>query len=187
MSRFDIQGTPIDGLTVLKRRPIEDSRGLLERLFCQETLNELLDGESIKQINRTVTRHKGSVRGLHFQNPPYAETKIVSCLRGEVWDVAVDLRKGSRTFLKHHAIVLTEHSQTTFVIPKGFAHGFQTLAPNCELLYFHTADYRPNAEGGINALDPRLAIEWPETIAERSERDTKHPMLQGGFSGIDVL
>ena len=186
MSRFDIQDTPIAGLTVLKRLPIEDSRGLLDRLFCQETLNELLVGESIRQANRTVTRNEGTVRGLHFQHPPYAETKVVSCLKGTVWDVAVDLRKGSKTFLHHYAIALSEFNQTTFVIPKGFAHGFQTLAPNCELLYFHTADYRHNAEGGINALDPRLALEWPEAIAERSERDTKHPMLQGDFLGLDV-
>lgn len=186
MSRFDIQYTPIAGLTVLKRQPIEDSRGLLERLFCQETLDHVLDGETIRQANRTVTRIKGTVRGLHFQHPPYSETKIVSCSKGEVWDVAVDLRKGSKTFLQHHAMVLSEHNQTTFLIPKGFAHGFQTLVPNCELLYFHTADYRPDNEGGVNALDPRIAISWPVAISERSRRDEQHAMLTEHFVGIDV-
>lgn len=184
MSRFDLHPTQMNGLQVFQRQPIGDSRGFLERLFCQETLGHYLQGKTIRQINRTLTEQKGTVRGLHFQYPPNAETKIVTCLKGQVWDVAVDLRRGSPTFLQHHAVLLTEDNYQSYLIPEGFAHGFQTLTPNCEMLYFHTADYIALNEGTLNALDPRLAIQWPESITERSERDTSHAMLTDNFNGI---
>lgn len=186
MSRFVLHPTPINGLQVIERQPIDDSRGFLERLFCQETLRLLLNGKSIRQINRTLTQAKGTVRGLHFQTSPRAEIKIVTCLKGQVWDVAVDLRRGSPTFLQHYAILLTEENHQSYLIPEGFAHGFQTLTPDCEMLYFHTVDYNAEAEGALNACDPRLAINWPELITKRSERDESHAMLTGDFHGIDV-
>lgn len=186
MRRFDFNPTPINDLLVITSRPVGDARGLLDRLFCQETLGHLTQGKMIRQINRTVTRKKGTVRGLHFQHPPYAETKIVSCLRGKVLDVAVDLRKGSPTFLQHHAVLLTAGTQCSYLIPEGFAHGFQTLTTDCEMLYFHTADYNSSAEGTLNALDPRLAINWPATIIERSERDTCQSMLVDDFQGLEA-
>ena len=186
MSGFVLNPTPIDALQVIDRKPIGDARGFLERLFCQETLGGLLQGKTIRQINRTQTQRKGTVRGLHFQFPPHAETKIVTCLRGEVWDVAVDLRRGSPTFLKHHAILLTEDNHQSYLIPEGFAHGFQTLTPNCEMLYLHTADYDAEAEGALNAVDPRVAIDWPELITARSDRDASHAMLTDNFHGISL-
>jgi dTDP-4-dehydrorhamnose 3,5-epimerase len=185
MSRFIQKKTPIDGLRVIHRQPIGDSRGFLERLFCQETLGGLTQGKSIRQINHTLTKKKGTVRGLHFQYPPHAEVKIVSCLKGVVWDVAVDLRKDSPTFLQYHAVILSEESFESFFIPEGFAHGFQTLTPDCEMLYFHTADYHSDAEGAINALDRRLDIKWPQAITERSERDLNHVMLPENFTGTE--
>ena len=105
--------------------------------------------QKICQINKTLTREKGTVRGLHFQQSPYAETKIVSCLRGKVWDVVVDLREGSSTFLSYHAVELSADNHKSYLIPEGFAHGFQTLTSNCELLYFHTAEYNKGS-GGSN-------------------------------------
>jgi dTDP-4-dehydrorhamnose 3,5-epimerase len=186
MSRFVLHSTPINGLQVIERQPIGDSRGLLERLFCQETLNSFLQGKTIRQINRTLTQNKGTVRGLHFQYPPFVETKIVTCLKGQVWDLAVDLRRGSSTFLQFHAVLLSEDNHQSYLIPEGFAHGFQTLTPDCEMLYFHTADYNAKAEGALNACDPRLAINWPEPITERSERDTNHAMLSDDFHGMDL-
>jgi len=129
----------------------------------------------------------GAVRGMHFQYPPHAEVKIISCLKGKVWDVAVDLRKGSPTFLQTHSVTLSEDVPQSYLIPKGFAHGFQTLTPDCELIYFHTADYNAAAEAGLNALDPRLDIQWPIAITERSKRDEQHPMLTDCFVGIDVV
>ena len=186
MSRFVLNPTLLHGLQVIERQPIGDSRGYLERFFCQETLSALLRGKTIRQINRTLTRKKGALRGLHFQYPPHAETKIVTCIKGQVWDVAVDLRRGSSTFLQHHTVLLSEDSHQSYLIPEGFAHGFQTLSPDCEMLYFHTADYNTEAEGALNACDLRLAINWPEPITDRSDRDENHAMLTDDFHGIDL-
>lgn len=186
MSRFVLHTTPISGLRVVERRPISDSRGFLERLYCRETLEEITHGKAIRQINRTLTRKRGVVRGLHFQYPPYAETKVVTCLKGKVWDVAVDLRRGSPTFLQYHAVLLSDDNWQSYLIPEGFAHGFQALAPDCEMLYFHTANYNAEAEGAVSALDARLGITWPERITERSERDESHTLLTDDFDGIPV-
>jgi len=186
MSRFVLEKTPIDALHVIQRQPMGDERGYLERMFCGDELKPIIGQRSIMQINHTLTEKAGTVRGMHFQHPPHAEMKLVSCLRGKVFDVAVDLRKGSPTFLNWHAEVLTETNHKTFVIPEGFAHGFQTLTDDCELLYLHTAAYAPDAEVGLNALDPRLAIAWPMPIAERSARDQQHAMLTPEFMGLSL-
>ena len=186
MSRFVLNQTPIAGLQVIQRQPIGDERGYLERMFCSEELQSIVGIRKIVQINHTKTAKTGTVRGMHFQYPPHAEMKLVSCLRGEVFDVAVDLRQGSSTFLKWYGEVLSEVNHKTFVIPQGFAHGFQTLTDNCELLYLHTAAYRPEAEAGLNALDERLAIKWPLPITERSMRDQQHPTLADDFAGIKL-
>ena len=186
MSRFAIHDTPLGGLQLIERKPLGDDRGFLQRLFCQESLGSLLGEKTIRQINHTLTRKLGAVRGLHFQHPPHAEVKIISCLKGMVWDVAVDLRRGSPTFLQHHAVALSEDVTQSYLIPEGFAHGFQALTPDCELIYFHTADYNATAEAGLNALDPCLGIKWPCPISERSQRDEQHAMLTNSFVGIDV-
>ncbi len=183
-ARFEILGTPVAGLHVLQRKPIGDSRGYLERLFCADELQALMPGRRIVQVNHTLTVSRGTVRGLHFQLPPHAETKFVHCLRGEVFDVAVDLRRNSPTFLHWHADVLSADNHKTFVIPEGFAHGFQTLSDDCEMLYFHTAAYRQEAEGGLNPQDPRLAIRWPLSVAGLSPRDAAHPLLDAAFAGV---
>lgn len=176
--------TSINGLRILQRKPIGDTRGYFERLFCNEELAELVPGASIAQINHTVTVNVGTVRGMHFQKPPHAEIKFVSCLCGEVFDVAVDLRYKSPTFLQWYAELLTADNHKTLVIPEGFAHGFQTLTDNCEMLYFHTAAYQPVAEDGLNAQDPRLGITWPLPVNNLSSRDAAHPFLDNGFKGI---
>lgn len=180
------QETSIKKLKLIEHQPNKDKRGFLSRLYCQKTLNHLMNGKMIKQINRTLTRNKGTVRGLHFQHPPYTETKIVSCLKGKVWDVAVDLRKGSTTFLNYHAEVLTEDNHKSYLIPEGFAHGFQALTSDCEMLYFHTADYNKELEDVINAVDPMIGIKWPQPITERSERDSNQTMLADNFKGIEL-
>ncbi len=183
-ARFNILDTPLQGLKLLQRKPLGDERGYLERLFCFEEFKTMIPGKSIAQINHTLTARRGAVRGLHFQNPPYAEAKFVSCLRGEVFDVAVDLRQSSPTFLQWHAEILSEENHRTLGIPEGFAHGFQALTPDCEMLYFHTASYRAESEGGVNALDSRLAIRWPLEITERSARDQALPNLKSDFKGL---
>ena len=181
---FTLTDTTIADLVVLERKPFKDDRGLFERLFCKDELSVLLTGKPIVQINHTLTEKAGAVRGMHFQYPPHAEVKFVSCLKGEVFDVAVDLRKNSSTFLRWHAEVLSADNFKTFVIPEGFAHGFQTLTEDCELYYLHSATYMSEAEGALNARDPRLGITWPKSITEQSERDQAHPMLGDDFDGV---
>ena len=182
--RFAVSDTPIAGVKVLTRSPVGDARGFLDRHFDVDELAGLLGGKPVAQVNHTLTRERGTVRGMHYQTPPHAEAKLVSCLRGEVFDVAVDLRRGSPTFLRWHAERLSPGNHKTLLIPEGCAHGFQALAPDCELLYVHTAPYAPNAEGGVHPRDPRLGISWPEPIAMLSPRDEAHPPIAGGFTGI---
>lgn len=184
-ARFAITATPLEGLHVLQRHPIGDSRGYLERLFCDADLAGWLRGRAIRQITRTRTEAPGTVRGLHFQHPPHAEDKVVTCLTGEVFDVAVDLRRHSATFLRWHGEVLSGENHRSLLIPAGCAHGFQTLAPDCELLYFHTAPHVPEAEGGLHVADPRLAITWPLPVHGLSARDTRHPSLTEAFAGVE--
>lgn len=185
MARFDFTATGLVGLTVVGRKPIEDARGFFSRFWCAEELREAGWGKPIAQINHTLTRRRGAVRGMHFQHSPHAEAKLVSCLRGEVFDVAVDLRRGSPTFLRWHGEVLSAANHRSLLIPEGFAHGFQTLAEDCELLYLHSAPYQPGAEGAVNAADPRLGIAWPLPISEQSDRDRAHAMLAADFPGIE--
>ena len=183
-TRFTTTATPLPGLTLVQRHPIGDPRGYLERLYCQDELIALLDGRTIVQVNHSYTAGQGTMRGMHFQHHPHAEMKLVTCLRGEAFDVAVDVRRGSPTMLQWHGEWLSAENHRTLLIPEGFAHGFQTLTPDCELLYLHTAAFAPEAEGGLNALDPRLGVDWPLPPAERSERDRSLPLLDATFAGI---
>ena len=188
MSRsFDFITTPIQGLYRVDRKPMTDSRGFLSRLFCSEEFKSIGLKQPIEQINHTLTIEKGSVRGMHFQYPPHMETKIINCTQGEVFDVAVDIRKDSPTFLHWHAEVLSAKNQTSFYLPEGFAHGFQALTDNCQLIYLHSNPYVPDAEGGINVRDSRLAIHWPNPITEISLKDQNHSMLDDTFEGLHIL
>jgi dTDP-4-dehydrorhamnose 3,5-epimerase len=182
--RFEIDDTPLAGAKILRRLPIADSRGFLERIFCTQDLAGAGFTFPIAQINRTLTRKAGTVRGLHYQVSPSAEDKLVMCLRGDVFDVAVDVRHGSPTFMHWHACQLSADNGLAYLIPKGFAHGFQTLVDNCELLYLHTAAYDASAEAALNVLDPRVGIEWPLPITDASPKDRAHPLVQENFYGI---
>ena len=184
--RFDVLKTAIPGLHVLQRQPLGDNRGYLERLFCNQELNELTSDKEIVQINHTLTESRGTVRGMHFQHPPHAEMKLISCLKGKVFDVAVDLRKGSPTFLQWHAEVLSAENHKSLAIPEGFAHGFQTLTDDCELIYLHTAAYESSAEGGVHPQDTRLSIQWPLPVHQLSLRDSAHSLLDESFTGVNV-
>lgn len=185
-NRFDVIDLPLKNLKIIQRKPIMDDRGYLERLFCKQDLSKLINGKSIEQVNYTMTALRGTVRGMHFQAMPFTEIKFVSCLRGEIFDVVVDLRAGSPTFLHHHAEILSEDNRKMFVIPEGFAHGFQTLTDQCEILYFHTSIYQPGSDCGLNPFDPRLAIKWPFALSKISERDANHPMLTKDFNGVTL-
>lgn len=178
-----INPTFIAGVMVVKTEPYIDKRGAFSRLFCSEELGEIVGSRRIVQINHSRTQIVGAVRGLHYQKPPHAEMKLVRCLKGRVWDVAVDLRAGSPTLLHWHAEELSAENARMLVIPEGCAHGFQVLEEGSELLYLHTAFYTPPAEGGIRPTDSKLAIRWPLPVQDLSDRDGNHPLLTAEFSG----
>jgi dTDP-4-dehydrorhamnose 3,5-epimerase len=186
MSRFTITPTPLRGLLQLERHVLGDARGFLSRLFCADELAAAGWDGPVAQVNHTSTVKCGVVRGMHFQHPPHAEIKLVTCVRGRVWDVAVDLRAGSPTLLQWYAIELSASNHRSLLIPKGFAHGFQTLTEDCEMLYLHSTPYMAQAESGLRAEDPLLAIKWPAPIAELSQRDAQHPLLNAQFKGLTL-
>lgn len=186
MSRFTVTDLPLGGLKLIERQRLGDSRGFFSRLFCADELATAGWHKPIAQINHTVTTQRGTVRGMHYQQPPHTEMKLVTCIHGEVWDVAVDLRSGSFTFLQWHAQILSAANNQALLIPEGFAHGFQTLSDDVELLYCHTAVHHPEAEAALNAKDPRLAINWPLDITELSLRDAKHPPIDSKFEGAHL-
>ena len=183
-ARFVLHETPLAGAQVIERRPIADARGCFERLYCAEELAVLFGSRPVAQINRSRTSRRGVVRGLHYQRPPYADAKLVTCVRGAVLDVAVDLRRGSPTFLHWHARLLREEVPESYFLPEGFAHGFQALTDDCELVYLHSAPYRADAEGSLSVRDARIGIAWPLPVLELSTRDAESPSSDG-FDGLE--
>lgn len=176
--------TALSGVVVVETMPSADQRGVFARLYCERELAPVIGDRRVVQINHSQTTMVGTVRGMHFQRPPYAEMKLVRCFKGRVWDVVVDLRAGSPTFLQWHAEELSSENARMLVIPEGCAHGFQVLEPDSELLYLHTAFYSQEAEGGVSCNDPRLGITWPLPVADLSQRDSSHPPIAADFSGM---
>lgn len=176
--------TPLAGVVVVETTPYIDARGAFARLYCEHELAGIIGDRRIVQINHSRTHTTGAVRGLHYQVPPHSEMKLVRCLKGRVWDVALDLRAGSPTFLQWHAEELAADHGRMLVIPEGFAHGFQALEPDSELLYLHSARYAPEAEAGLWCEDPLLGIAWPLSVTDLSERDRRHPLLTPDFAGM---
>jgi len=165
---------------------LSDQRGSFTRLYCEYELKAIIGQRRIVQINLSQTKSCGAVRGLHFQYPPHAEMKLIRCLKGRAWDVALDLRARSPTFLQSHAEELSPGNARMVVIPEGCAHGFQALEAETELLYLHTQFYAPEAEGGICCTDPRVGINWPLPITDISLRDASHPAILPEFRGITL-
>jgi dTDP-4-dehydrorhamnose 3,5-epimerase len=188
MSNFVINNTPIEGIKIGEIKSRADERGYFERVYCKNEYQGLLGTEvKIKQINRSMSKIKGTTRGLHFQWPPFAETKVVSCPAGRLFDVAVDLRRGSSTYLRYFSAELTAQNKKFLIIPEGFAHGFQTLEPNTEILYLVTEEFSMKHDDGLNPLDPAVAVQWPLEIALQSQKDTKRKnIIDRDFNGIDV-
>lgn len=181
---MQLTATKIEDLMVADSTAIVDHRGAFLRCFCLPALQEALADRQILQINHSRTETAGALRGLHFQRPPFAEMKLVRCIRGRVWDVALDLRRGSATFLHWHAEELSPTNNRMMIIPEGFAHGFQVLEPASELLYLHTAIYHAASEGGVRFDDPRAEIDWPLPVVDLSRRDQNHPFLPANFEGL---
>ena len=181
---FLLMSTPLAGLMVVQREAHIDARGHFARLFCADELAACGWAYPMAQVNHSRTLGIGVVRGLHYQIAPHAEMKLVSCLHGAVWDVAVDLRKGSATYLQWHGQLLSADNQQAMLIPAGFAHGFQAQTEQADLLYCHSHAFCEQAQAALNALDPCLGLEWPLPIAARSQRDERVPYIDDSFEGI---
>jgi len=171
--------TDIDGLVIIEPRVFEDARGYFFESFSQREFDEKVGHITFVQDNESMSSY-GVVRGLHFQRPPFTQSKIVRCVRGAVLDVAVDIRKGSPTYGKHVAVELTEHNHRQFFIPKGFAHGFAVLSDVAVFQYKCDEFYHPESEGGISIFDDALGIDWqiPAGQAVLSDKDKRHPLLK---------
>ena len=175
----------MEGLLVLERQIISDDRGSFSRFYCNREFQGAQIKESFVQMNLSKTQKRGTIRGMHFQWPPKAEKKIVTCLRGEIFDVAIDLRRDSPDYLTVSTFLLSELNQKSLVIPQGFAHGFQTLCDDCDVFYMHTDYYSPDYEDGLNPFDEGLSIEWPLKCMEISDRDSSHASIKEmGFRGV---
>lgn len=179
-----IHSTPIADLIVVESEAFRDSRGAFSRMFCEEELSSVIAPRKIVQINHSCTQSVGVVRGMHFQRAPYAEMKLVRCLKGRVWDVAVDLRPSSLCYMRWYAQELSPENAYMMVIPEGFAHGFQVLEAGSELLYLHTNFYNSESEGGVRHDDPELGIAWPLPVTDISRRDFSHAYIDSRFTGI---
>jgi dTDP-4-dehydrorhamnose 3,5-epimerase len=177
--------TPIADLYVAETKKISDERGSFMRMFCADSLKKETGIHfDIKQINYSHTAHKGTVRGMHFQKAPALESKIVRCIEGRILDVAVDLREGSKTFLKYFAAELSARNDLALVIPAGFAHGFQALEDNCKMIYLHNENYAKEHEDGLPYNDQAINIKWPLAANNLSERDLSFKPLSKDFKGI---
>ena len=178
--------TKIKGLYIAELEPFSDDRGFFARAYCKKELGKINIEKEIKQINHSSTLTVGSIRGMHYQNPPYAEIKMVRCIAGEVFDVVVDLRKDSDTFLQWYGEYLNSKNFKMMVIPEGCAHGFQVIKPNAELLYFHTESYTQKGESGVMFNDEKIGIKWPLQVTDISVRDLKHKLITKVFKGINI-
>lgn len=169
------QETAITDAYIINVKRLEDSRGYFAILWSQHAFEERgLDGHFI-QANLSFNRYKGTLRGMHFQQPPYAQTKLIRCLRGAVYDVVIDIRPDSPTYRQWVGVELTAESQQAFYVPRGLAHGFQTLADDTEIVYHVAQAYAPQAESGIRYDDPAFDINWPLPVSEISEKDRRWP------------
>lgn len=186
MNNFDMQVLPLEGLCLIQQKIFHDQRGRFARLFCQERLTVQGRPFAIRQINHSRTAARGSVRGMHYQHGSYAEAKLITCVRGAIWDVAVDLRVNSPTFLQWHAEELVADDGRSLLIPAGFAHGFQALSDDAEVLYLTDADYAPNHEAGLSVTDPALSITWPLPVHNLSAKDAAHPWVDERFVGVQL-
>jgi dTDP-4-dehydrorhamnose 3,5-epimerase len=176
--------TFLQGSYEIDLEPFQDERGSFSRFFDKTEFEKIGHHKEWVQLNHSLTYKTGSIRGMHFQKEPFREVKMVKCIAGKVYDVVIDLRKTSRTFLRWFGVELSAVNKKMIYIPEGFAHGFQCLTDNCEIIYHHTEFYKPEAEAGIRYNDPLFKIIWPLAVTFLSPRDTSHPYLEKNFKGI---
>lgn len=183
---MEIIKTPISGVVIIEPRLFKDDRGYFFESFSERDFNAQVREVRFVQDNESMSSY-GVMRGLHFQRPPFTQSKLVRCVKGAVLDVAVDIRKGSPTYGQHVAVELTEENHRQFFVPRGFAHGFAVLSEIAIFQYKCDNFYHPEADGGISILDDSLGIDWriPTDHAILSEKDTKHPLLKDFDSPFD--
>ncbi len=184
---MEVIKTSIDGVVIIEPRIFKDARGYFFESFSKREFDEKVRPVNFVQDNQSMSV-KGVMRGLHFQRPPYTQSKLVSCVKGRVLDVAVDIRKGSPTFGQHVAVELTEDNHRQFFVPRGFAHGFAVLSDVAVFQYKCDEFYHPEADGGISIIDSSLGIDWMLDPSEAilSEKDTKHPVLKDFDTPFDI-
>ena len=176
----------LGGSYIIDVTATSDERGWFARTFDKTEFNNIgFKGEWV-QLNHSFTASRGTIRGMHYQLPPFAEIKLVRCIAGKIFDVIIDLRKNSETFLQWFGTELSAENKKMIYIPEGFAHGFQTLTDNCELIYHHSQFYKPGVEAGIKYNDPAIKINWPDTVTNISKRDDSHAYLADNFEGIKI-
>lgn len=176
--------TSIEGVYTIDLELYTDNRGGFARTFCRKEFEKIKFNKEFVQINHSYNLLKGTIRGMHFQYPPYQETKLIRCVKGKVVDIVVDIRRGSPTFLQHIKVELSSENKRMILIPEGCAHGFQTLENETELIYHHTAFYVPNADGGLRYNDSSLGIDWNIPVSKISNKDKDHPLIDHNFLGI---
>lgn len=176
--------TPLAGSYIIDLAPFTDERGWFARTYCKDEFAQIGHTKEWLQLNHSYTKHRGAIRGMHYQHEPHKEIKLVRCIVGTVYDVIIDLRKSSPTFLAWFGAELSAENKKMIYIPEGFAHGFQTLSEDCELIYHHSEVYTPGAEAGIRFDDCAINIQWPLDATDLSQRDASHPLLTKDFKGI---
>jgi len=176
--------TSIAGVYRILHHPTYDNRGSFCRLFCSREFAEVSNCMVSNQVNLSKTTRKGTFRGFHYQSAPAHEYKLITCIQGRVYDIALDVRRDSPTFLKIFSCELSADSPYSLLLPPGVAHGFQSLEDNSYLIYNHSGFYTPEHQAGIRFDDPRVTVPLPLPVSELSERDATHPLLDETFQGI---
>ena len=176
--------TKLTGSYVIDVNSYADERGWFARFYCKNEFKEIGYNKEWVQLNHSVTNKKGTIRGMHYQKRPYSEIKMIKCITGSVFDVIIDLRESSSSFLKWFGITLSAENKKMLYIPEGFAHGFQCLEDKCELIYHHSEFYTPEAEAAIRYDDPKINIQWPLPATILSSKDKNHSYLDENFKGI---
>jgi dTDP-4-dehydrorhamnose 3,5-epimerase len=187
MAKLNFTETPLKGAWIIEPNLFIDHRGFFGRIFCTEEFKQHGLKHELLQSNHSMSKGKGTIRGMHYQRPPFAETKMVKCVKGRIFDVIVDVRKDSPTFLQWYGAELTAENKKMMYIPEGFAHGFQALEEEVEIIYLVTAPYAPDHERGVRFDDPKVNIQWPITTdIITSDKDRAVPLLTDEFEGIEL-
>ncbi len=176
----------LKGAYLIEPEPFSDERGMFFRFYCKKEFEKINHTKEWVQLNHSITNNTGAIRGMHYQQPPFTEIKMVKCIRGKILDVIIDIRKDSPTFLNWYGAELSETNKLMMYIPEGFAHGFQSLTDDCHLIYHHSEYYAPGVESGLRYNDPMVNIEWPLPSTIVSKRDKDHPLLTNQFKGIEI-